>query len=203
MGITIAQLFVLNSEEKTISVYIDPGHGGLDGGAVGIDGTHEDEIALSISLMLRGYFEEIGINTYLTRDGDYDLANQNYNRKREDIHKRVELINDSNATLFISIHLNSIPSSKWSGAQTFYYGDNNKSLAVKIQKSLEDKLSTNRKAKAISRVYLLKNVEKIGVLVEVGFLSNYKELTLLKTVEYQDEIANAIYLGVLNYLSDL
>ncbi|XMB86297.1 N-acetylmuramoyl-L-alanine amidase [Mycoplasmatota bacterium WC44] len=192
---------IINTKEDTVSIYIDPGHGGRDGGASGSDGTKEDEIALEVSLLLREYFEGIGITVYMTRDGDYDLATQNRNRKREDIQKRVNLVNTSDVDMYLSIHLNAIGSSKWRGAQTFYYGSKNKELAETIQGFLVEKTDTYRKAKKISNIYLLEHANKEGVLIEIGFLSNQTELELLKTNKYQDQLAHTIYLGVLEYLS--
>jgi len=188
-------------KSQNISIYIDPGHGGYDGGAIGSDGTNEASIALKVSKYLAYYFEEIGFDVYLTRDGDYDLSNQGSNKKREDIHKRVKIINDSNVELFLSVHLNAIGSSKWSGAQTFFYGDNLE-LAESIQNSLAIHLGTHRKAKNIRNIYLLEHIDKPGALIEIGFLSNNIELELLKTEKYQDDVAFAIYLGVINYLSE-
>ncbi|XMB67946.1 N-acetylmuramoyl-L-alanine amidase [Mycoplasmatota bacterium zrk1] len=198
--ILIIHLFIVRTHEKEMAIYIDPGHGGYDGGAVGSDGTNEALIALEVSKLLMNYFEEVGIKVYMTRDGDYDLSNQGSNKKREDIHKRVKIINESDAELFLSIHLNAIGSSKWSGAQTFYYGDNLE-LAKSIQNSLKNNLGTHRKAKYINNIYLLEHSNKPGVLIEIGFLSNYNELELLKTEKYQDQVAYAIYFGVIDYLS--
>lgn len=189
-------------------IYIDPGHGGPDGGAVGSD-TLEKDISLSISLSIRDYLQEQGALVLLTREEDVDLADKNTSgysrRKAEDLKKRVKLINESEADLFLSIHLNAIPSSKWSGAQTFYNGRyiENENIAKFIQDELRKNLeNTTRVAKPIDGVYLLKNIEKPGALVEVGFLSNPQEEKLLTTKVYQDKVSASIYNGVLRYFSN-
>lgn len=189
-------------------IYIDPGHGGPDGGAVGSD-TLEKDISLSISLIIRDYLQEQGALVLLTREEDVDLADEDTSgysrRKAEDLKKRVKIINESEADLFLSIHLNAIPSAKWSGAQTFYSGRyiENENIAKYIQDELRRNLeNTERVAKPIDGVYLLKNLEKPGALVEVGFLSNPHEEKLLQTKSYQDKVAASIYNGVLRYFSN-
>ncbi|WP_071461130.1 N-acetylmuramoyl-L-alanine amidase CwlD [Bacillus massilinigeriensis] len=186
-------------------IMIDPGHGGVDPGA-GDKKTREKEIALEVSLKLRDYLQEQGAIVVMTRETDVDLADKDLKgyskRKIQDLQRRLALVNTSEADFFVSIHLNAIPSQKWRGAQTFYtdnYKDS-KRAATLIQSELRRNLeNTNRKAKEINNVYLLKHAEKPGALVEVGFLSNPSEKRLLKTDSYQDKIAASIYEGILRY----
>lgn len=189
-------------------IYLDPGHGGPDGGAVG-SSTLEKDISLSITLLVRDYLQEQGALVLLTREKDVDLADENTSgysrRKAEDLKKRVKLINESDAELFLSIHLNAIPSARWSGAQTFFNGKfiENENVAKFIQDELRKNLeNTERKAKPIDGVYLLKNTEKPGALVEVGFLSNPQEEKLLSTEKYQEKVAASIFNGILRYFSN-
>lgn len=104
-------------------IYLDPGHGGPDGGAVGGE-LLEKEIALDVSMKIRDYLQEQGALVLMTREDDSDLSSKNtrgYARKKaEDLRNRVKVINESEADLYLSIHLNAIPSNKWSGAQTFF-----------------------------------------------------------------------------------
>ena len=145
----------------------------------------------------------------MTRDTDTDLADpdtRGYSRRKvEDLKKRIKMINDSDNDFFVSIHLNAIPSSQWSGAQTFYaphYKENAKAAKF-IQEELRKNLgNTNRKAKPLDRVYILKNSKKPGVLVEVGFLSNPGEKANLKKESYQDKIAESIYRGIIRYFTN-
>lgn len=190
-------------------IILDAGHGGPDGGAVGADGTLEKDIALSITLLLKDYLQEAGALVLLTREDDYDLADENTTglsrRKNEDLRERLRLVNESNGDLFLTIHLNAIPSSKWYGAQTFYHPhlEENKNIAIFIQEEIKRNLeNTTRAAKPINNIYLLKNAKIPGALVEVGFLSNPRERELLKKEEYQEQMAAAIYLGVLRYFTE-
>jgi N-acetylmuramoyl-L-alanine amidase len=189
-------------------IYIDPGHGGPDGGA-GDEDALEKDIALSVSLMIRDYLQEQGALVIMTREEDKDLASEDtkgYSRRKvEDLHKRLNLINESEADLFLSIHLNSIPSPKWSGAQTFYNPkyEENKELSKAIQKEITRNLeNTSREAKGLQSVYILKHAKKTGALVEIGFLSNPEERSNLLDGDYQEKVAASIYQGVLNYLTN-
>ncbi|YCA43849.1 N-acetylmuramoyl-L-alanine amidase CwlD [Bacillus sp. JZ8] len=188
-------------------IVLDAGHGGADGGAVGKD-VLEKEVTLSISLMIRDYLQEQGALVIMTREKDEDLADKDtkgYSRRKgEDLRKRLEVINHSSADMYLSIHLNAIPSPKWSGAQTFYNGskEENKNLATWIQSEFKGNLNnTNREAKRIQNIYLVENADIPGALVEVGFLSNPTEHDLLKTEEYQKKVAASIYRGILQYLT--
>lgn len=186
-------------------IIIDAGHGGDDGGSIGDDNTLEKDINLQITLHLKDIFEENGFNVLLTRDGDYDLSNpHSTNKKREDIHKRVAIINKSGAKLYLSIHANYYPNEKIFGSQVFYKKDDDTSkvLGILIQKSLTDYLkNTTRQAKEIYDKYLIDNAIIPGVLIEVGFLSNDVELRNLKDETYQKKLSEAIYFGVINYLN--
>jgi len=189
-------------------IYIDPGHGGPDGGAESGNAV-ESEIALSISKKLRDFLQQQGALVLMTREEDVDLADDGTRglsrRKVQDLHRRAELINSSEAEFFISIHLNSIPSSRWRGAQTFYNNRyvENKIAAEFIQSELVRNLeNTDRKAKPIRDVYLIKTVTKPGALVEVGFLSNPQERDLLTKDSYQTKIAASIYEGILRYFTE-
>ena len=189
-------------------ILVDPGHGGPDGGA-GDSNALEKDIALNISLKLKKYLEEQGALVIMTREEDIDLADEDtkgYSRRKvEDLKKRLKMINKPEIDFFVSIHLNSIPSSRWSGAQTFfapYYRENERAARF-IQDELKINLeNTKREAKSINRVYILENAKKPGVLVEVGFLSNPSERENLKKSRYQDKLAASIYYGILRYYTN-
>lgn len=189
-------------------IYLDPGHGGADGGAVG-SSLMEKNVALDISLRVRDYLQQQGALVLMTRESDIDLASIGTKglarRKTEDLRNRVEVINSSSADLFLSIHLNAIPSGRWRGAQTFYYGkfEENKRIALYIQDELRKSLeNTDRGAKQLPGIYLLKYASKPGALVEVGFLSNPDEEKLLGGKKYLDSMAASIYKGILRYYTD-
>ena len=189
-------------------ILLDPGHGGPDGGAESGD-TLEKDIALEITLKVRDYLQEQGALVVMTRETDTDLADPNtrgYSRRKvEDLRKRLNMINDSDNDFFASIHLNAIPSARWSGAQTFYapHHKENARAAKFIQEELRKNLeNTTRKAKPINEVYILKHAEKPGILVEVGFLSNPAERANLKKESYQEKVADSIYRGILRYFTN-
>ncbi|WP_373231682.1 N-acetylmuramoyl-L-alanine amidase CwlD [Cohnella sp.] len=189
-------------------IALDAGHGGADGGAVSRDGVIEKDLNLAIVLYLRDYLQQAGALVQLTREGDYDLASpdtKGYSRRKtEDLLKRVDKVREQQAYMTISIHMNSIPSPTWSGAQTFYSAHNaeNQRLASAIQAEIREALgNTQRIAKKADKIYLLKTLNMPTALVEVGFLSHPEEASLLADEEYQRKVAAAIYRGILSYSS--
>lgn len=187
------------------TIVIDPGHGGIDGGAVSADGkVVEKEINLAVSLFLRDYLQEAGAIVIMTREVDKDLADENSRRRKtSDLHRRARLINESGAYAMVSIHMNAITSSRWRGAQTFYdskAGEESKRLAKLIQAELVRNLeNTDRIAKSVENIFLLKTATMPNALVEVGFLSNDEEARLLADENYQRKVAAAIYQGLLRF----
>ncbi|MBM7634625.1 N-acetylmuramoyl-L-alanine amidase CwlD [Geomicrobium sediminis] len=214
-GLMAYSMYALFSNEDTSTlemplsgnvIILDAGHGGVDGGSVAKSGTLEKDVALDISLKLRDYLQASGALVYMTREGDSDLANESTrgfsNRKTEDLKKRIEIINSSNADYYVSLHLNATPSSKWRGAQTFYNRtfEESKLMAESVQGEMVRQLeNTNRSALPIHNIFLVDRAEIPGVLVEVGFLSNVQEAADLGTEEYQDKVAASIYQGMLRY----
>ncbi|MCA0758444.1 N-acetylmuramoyl-L-alanine amidase CwlD [Paenibacillus sp. N4] len=192
------------------TIGIDAGHGGVDGGAISKQGVIEKDLNLSIALYLRDYLQQAGAVVVMTREGDYDLATGDARayskRKTEDLKKRVAVLKDSKPAAVISIHMNSIPSSKWSGAQTFYHPSNHpdsRALAAFIQDEIKRNLeNTTRSVSAVKDVYVLKAIEDIPTaLVEVGFLSNPGEAERLADAEYQRKVAASVYEGILRFMS--
>ncbi|WP_010529091.1 N-acetylmuramoyl-L-alanine amidase CwlD [Lentibacillus jeotgali] len=191
------------------TIVIDPGHGGVDGGAVGKDETVEKDIVLEVAKKARDFLQQSGALVYLTREEDKDLASEDTNglsrRKAEDIRERLEFIHEKEADFFITLHLNALSSEKWHGAQTFYHPKEEKSkhLAEMIQTEIIRNLeNTTRKPLALNNVYLLKHAEVPGALVEMGFLSNEHERDHLKQDSYQRKMAGSIYEGILRYSTE-
>ncbi|GGL63810.1 N-acetylmuramoyl-L-alanine amidase CwlD [Sporolactobacillus putidus] len=187
-------------------IVVDAGHGGADGGAVGGQ-TEEKKITLMIADDLRHYLQESGALVVMTRESDKDLADADFNgrRKAQDLLRRADLVKKTHPDAFISIHLNAIPSPQWHGAQTFYYpkSEENQKLARFIQDSLKINLgNTDRYAKPIGHVYLLKKADPPAALVEVGFLSNPEERALLVERNYQKQAAAAISQGIMRYFTN-
>lgn len=190
-------------------IILDAGHGYPDGGATGDDGTLESNLNLEIVLKLQEYLESSGTTVLLTRsdeNGIYDTDSSSIrNKKVSDMNNRVKIANESNAEIFISIHMNKLPQKQYSGWQTFYKNtdETSKNIANEIQNSLNSYMGkeNNRQIKSISGIYLTKNVEIPLVLVECGFLSNEEEKNLLKNKIYQEKIAWSIYIGLMNYFN--
>ena len=179
---------------------IDPGHGGVDPGAVSKSGVLEDDINLAIGLKLKRLIEQSGGIAIMTREEDKGLYTEKSTTLRA-------LIENAGCELFVSIHMNSFTNSKYSGSQTFYYDGypENEKLASIIQEELKVVLDRyNRRAAAIrDDVYLIKELSIPSVLVEGGFLSNPEEEILLQTEEYQEKIAWAIYVGIMKYMNNI
>ena len=205
LSISIVKATVVKSNLNLIGkvIYIDPGHGGLDPGTI-YKNIYEKDINLSISKKLKDLLEKEGAIVYLTRYGDYDLAANNvYERKKSDLNNRAKIINKSKADLYISIHLNSIKSSTWYGAQVFYddVNSNNKKIALLMQKTLKKELKTNREVKEINNMLMNRKITIPGILIEVGFLSNPNERYLLQKSDYQYKLCETIKKGIMKYFN--
>ena len=192
-------------------VILDAGHGNPDGGATNSSGEIiESDLNLQIVLKLQNLLESSNCTVILTRSDENGIYETNANSIREkkisDMKNRVKIANTSNAEFFISIHMNKLNQTQYSGWQTFYKPDNeySKLLAQKIQANLNTfmKFENTRKIKPISGIYLSKNVKIPLVIVECGFLSNYKESNLLKTDNYQNSLAWSIYNGIMDYFKE-
>jgi len=136
----------------------------------------------------------------LTRDGDYDLSKANAVwRKKSDFDNRIKIIDESNADLYLSIHLNYLNQAEYYGAQVFYNHDN-EDLAKVIQQYFNEKTSGKRKIKGIPKdTYMYSKLKTPGLLIECGFLSNYEERNLLITKKYQEKIASVIAEAISDY----
>lgn len=183
-------------------IYIDPGHGGKDPGTIYKD-IYEKDINLEICLKLQKVLEKEGAIVYLTRYGDYDLSNNSYSRKKSDLNNRAKIINESGADIYISIHLNSINSSTWKGAQVFYDDVNEKNIEIAnlFQEQLKEDLKTKRKVKEIKTMLMNRKITIPGILIEVGFLSNPNDRYLLRQSDYQYKICDSIKKGLIKYFN--
>lgn len=198
--------FVAAQENKQLLkgkiIYLDPGHGGADPGALYKD-IEEQRINLIISKKTMEKLESMGASVYLTRYGNYDLSvPYAVNRKRSDLSRRANIINRSNCDLYLSIHLNADNSSSWHGAEAYYDDVNpeNKKIAEIMQKQFKKYLNSSREYKKTDTMYLHKRISRPGGLLEVGFLSNPNERYLLTRDSYQDKVATAITEGIIQYL---
>lgn len=184
------------------TIYIDPGHGGPDSGAISKN-FYEKEMNLILSKKLGKYLSEKGALVYYTRDGDYDLAKSKNNRKRNDLYARVKLINNSKCDLYISMHLNASPSRKWNGIQIFYSNvlKENKKVAEVITNTMKENLKNVREYKKENGYYMYSKLKVPGVLVEAGFVSNPNDNYKIRQEEYQNILVKNIAKGVEVYFS--
>ncbi|MBQ8564203.1 MAG: N-acetylmuramoyl-L-alanine amidase [Firmicutes bacterium] len=187
---------------------IDAGHGGFDGGAEAADGTQEKNINLAIAQNLERLAKDYQVEVVMTRDGDYGLYEEDSStKKREDLLNRKRIMEESEADLAVSIHLNSFPQdTSVCGAQVFYSPDeqeqtgvlSSREVAEAVQKSLEINITDGRERTVMKKndVLLLQNPPCPFILVECGFLSSPQEAEQLKTVEFQAKLAEAIWQGI-------
>lgn len=190
-------------ECKERIILIDPGHGGVDGGAKSPGGTVEKSINLEISFILKEKLLNQGYVVYMTREEDTSLAA----RKREDLDIRCKMKKDTKCNAFISIHQNKFSQTNCYGAQV-WYAENEKSgvLARLIQESLKETINDNNKrvAKCAKNDYriLRDGYNEASLIVECGFISNPNEEERLKSREHQEKIAEGILIGINKYFSE-
>lgn len=195
------------SDEK-MTVVIDPGHGGRDGGTVGGDGTLEKDLNLAVALKLKAILESADVRVVMTRETDIELASPDSpHKKADDLKARLNLAQNQKNAIFVSIHMNNFPIKKYSGLQV-YYSENHKqslTLAQTVQDGAQSSLGNtmDRKVKpAGDSIYLLSHLEIPAVLVECGFLSNDEERELLKTDAYQKKLALSLSASLLAYMKN-
>ena len=198
---------------------IDAGHGGKDTGAIGANKKKEKDITLAIALKLRRKLIKLGYSVRLTRGGDTFPS----------LEQRVSLWKNSRPKpdLFISIHCNAAANRKVNGVETFAatplnvpstgdtklnktvsgsnaFSRNNNLLAYYVQRAMAKNLpyAADRGVKH-ARFYVIRNVSCPAVLIETGFVSNWAECTRLSSNVYQEQVANSILRGILNYAAQV
>ena len=195
---------VFKNSEKNVIV-IDPGHGGGDPGKVGVDGSLEKDINLAISQYLKKELQDKNYKVIMTREKDTGLYDESdTNKKIADLHKRIEIMNQSDVKLVVSIHQNSFTGESSKGAQVFYHksSEKGKRLAGILQQSIKEKADkeNHRVEKANASYYMLRKVSCPIVIVECGFLSNPDEERLLNDEKYQKKMVEGIAEGIENFL---
>jgi len=201
-----------NAKSLKRTVIIDPGHGGEDPGAVGDNiQLKEKDINLIIGKRLKELLMEDGFNVIMTREEDgllYKEGTKGYtNKRRQDLLNRKKIMDESEADIVVSIHMNKFPQSQYHGAQTFFpkNSEESKRLAQCIQRFLRDMVDPENKREALvkdTETLILKNIKKPTVIVECGFLSNAEEEQKLSTQEYQEKLAAAIKEGIKKYYGE-
>lgn len=196
--------FTSTPSQKYI-ILIDAGHGGIDGGAVGRKtGKDENSLNLEYAFTLKEILERFNIKVVMTRSNLSGLYNPfSVNKKKDDMKKRQEIINRSNANLVISIHMNSHPLSSPKGAQVFFKEDDLASLglATSIQKIFIQTLPNARLTPSVGDYYILNCTDIPGVIIECGYLSNPSDEALLLTESHRQLVCYSIFIGILKYLA--
>jgi N-acetylmuramoyl-L-alanine amidase len=188
-------------------VVLDSGHGGMDPGKIGIDGSLEKDINLQIAKRLKRYLEASGVEVVMTREDDRGLYEESDSKKKmADMRNRCAKIAKAEPDLVVSIHQNSYHQEPISGGQVFYYktSERGKRLAEILQRRFDYVLGeqNTRQAKPNGNYYLLLHVKQPIVIVECGFLSNRAEAAALNSEAYQDRLAWTIHMGVMEFLNE-
>ena len=187
-------------------VVIDAGHGGIDGGCEGVSGTTERVINLEYAKTLKSYFENYGYKVVMTRENlDGLYSNFSSNKKKDDMLARKKIIENANADVVISIHMNAFPLQSSRGAQVFYSKEHevSKKLAECIQDVFIENLPKARKNADVGDYYLLNCSNIPSVIVECGFLSNPEEEQLLLSENYREKLCYSIMCGVAKYFYEI
>lgn len=191
---------------EEITIVVDAGHGGMDPGKIGINNALEKDINLAIALKLERNLKENGIHVVMTRTDDSGLYKEtDSNKKVRDMKNRLAIIEEAEPALAVSIHQNSYPDSSVSGVQVFYYKDSVRSrdaaeiMQTQLIRTLKPK--KERVAKDNGSYYLLKKTSVPIVIVECAFMSNPIEAQLLTQDSYQEKVAWAIYMGIMQVIN--
>ena len=198
----------VSENDNPLTVVIDAGHGGRDGGAVAEDGTLEKHLNLAVAKYLKALLESADIRVVMTRETDIELASPDSpHKKADDLYARLNLAMECENAVFVSIHMNRFPVEKYRGLQVYYSENHEKSLtlAQTVQTVAEETLrnTQDRRVKpAGDSIYLMKHLEIPAILVECGFLSNPEETELLKSEAYQKKLALCLYASLIRYFSE-
>lgn len=183
-------------------ITLDAGHGGSDPGAIGSDGTKEKNITLPITKMLKEILEDKGAKVYMTRTTDVDVFGPNAS-DAEELQARVNVGEKYNSDMFVSLHINSSVNKNVGGFSTYYYPktDNDLRLAKNIQSKLAANFGVDDLGVRQANFYVIKRISMPAVLVEMCFISNEKELTLMKGQWFQKKTARLIAEGIEKYFA--
>ena len=182
---------------KNVTITIDAGHGGNEKGAIGCLGDYEKDINLDVALKLKKELSKMGAKVIMTREKDEKVS----------LKKRVEITNDNESDIFISIHGNALPDSKdplkHKGSSVYYYYPQAKNLADSILSAIIEEAHTNNDGVRQGSFAVVRNTNALSVLVELAYLINPEDNALLIDEKFRETCAKAISHGVLNYLKNL
>lgn len=191
------------SNVKNKIITIDPGHGGSDSGAVGPNGYTEKEGTFAISQKVASILNQSGAKVVMTRDSDVDVYGPNASARNE-LQARVDVGNNANSDIFVSIHCNAFVNPAANGTQTFYYGSSyqGQRLAQSIQEKMIEANGLRDRGISTCNFYVIKHSYMPAVLIETAFITNYDEEALLSDDEWQTTMAKAIAEGINEYFSN-
>ncbi len=206
----VLYFFVYKERADTVSInerphtlVIDAGHGGIDSGALGADGSKESDINLAIALKLRALAEFYGQNNLMIRQDDITMSDTESYSEHRDLEKRAEIVNSVGKCVYISIHQNCFPTGQPSGSLVIYSPDNESERLGKLthENMINSLNPENRRLAepADSNYYILSNVKCPAILVECGFMSNFSEMEKLKNPQYQTALASVLMASFLQY----
>ncbi len=199
-----------STDAYTRVVILDAGHGGEDGGAIGINGVYEKDLNLCVSRMLANMLRSAGVTVIETRTEDRLLYREDENvrgyRKMYDLRNRLAVAENNPEALFISLHMNSFSSPQYSGLQVYYAKTpGSERLARILQNGVHSTLQKDnaREVKAAdSNIYLLDRTDNTAVLIECGFLSNPRECEKLSSEDYRKQLCFSLFCGIITYMDE-
>ncbi len=194
--------------DRAHCIIIDPGHGGVDGGATSCTGKLESAFNLEISLRLRDLLHLMGYETKMIRTTDisvYTKGETIAQKKISDLKERVRIVSETENALLVSIHQNNFTDERYSGAQVFWPDtEGSQLLAKQLQDAFVSTLNpgSSRQIKKAKGIYLMEHIPCTGVLIECGFLSNVREEALLRSAAYQQKLCCVIASTLAGFLSN-
>lgn len=204
---TVATIAESRPVPREHTIIIDAGHGGIDGGATSCSGVLESQINLMIAKKLNDLCHLLGFSTFMIRTDDVSVYTEGATiaaKKASDLRNRVKMVNDTENGILISIHQNSFADSRYSGAQVFYAATPGSELLAKyMQDAFVSTVNkgSNRHSKPAEQVYLMRHIQRTGILIECGFLSNPEEEAKLRSQEYQNMLCCVIVGALCEYLA--
>ena len=187
-------------------IIIDAGHGGIDGGATSCTGVLESHLNLTIALRLEDLSHLLGYDTVMIRTTDESIYTEGSTiaaKKASDLKNRAKIVNETENGFLISIHQNIFSDSRYHGAQVFFAPTaGSEAYAALLQTLLMDTINpgSNRQIKPADKIYLMQHIQKPGILIECGFLSNPEEEGKLRTDAYQKKLCCVILAAWNQYL---
>ncbi|MBU6228522.1 MAG: N-acetylmuramoyl-L-alanine amidase [Cyanobacteria bacterium REEB459] len=176
----------------SIVVMLDPGHGGADPGAIGLEGLQEKGVVLSVATQVAAILRQQGITVDLTRQQDQTL----------DLQPRVDRAEAARASLFVSIHANAVNRQRpeVNGVETYYFSDSSLPLANRLHRRVMESMGMNDRGVRQARFFVLRRTSMPSALIEIGFLTGATDAPRLRNLQWQAQMARAIAQGILDYL---